>query len=358
MPLLLDTAQSASVHAVRGASCVNIGLVNNMPDSALEATERQFSDLLRAGSRDTVVRLLLFAIPEVPRSEGTRRDMAGRYRDIAALWDTQLDGLIVTGNEPKSKNLKDEPYWPALSQVVDWARANTYSTIWSCLAAHASVLASDGIERRPFDQKLSGMFACAAAETHPMMRGVKLPMQIPHSRNNDLPEQDLKAAGYRILTRAPTAGVDTFARQEGSFHLFFQGHPEYDPVSLLREYRRDVGRFLRGEREDYPAAPQNYFGTEAAAWAEAFRERALAERHGDLIKSFPMRTLEAGLEAGGEAGPGASWRAAASAIYENWFEYLKGRRIEQRSPLSLMRRAWRDWPQTGRFAADPAATAR
>ncbi len=114
MPLLLDTAQSASVHAVRGASCVNVGLINNMPDTALEATERQFSDLIRAGSRDTVVRLLLFAIPDVPRGEAARRDMAGRYRDIAELWDTQLDGLIVTGNEPKSKNLTDEPYWASL----------------------------------------------------------------------------------------------------------------------------------------------------------------------------------------------------------------------------------------------------
>ncbi len=326
MPLLLDAGESASVHAVRGASCVNVGLINNMPDSALEATERQFSDLIRAGSRDTVVRLLLFAIPEVPRGEAARRDMAGRYRDIAELWDTQLDGLIVTGNEPKSKNLTDEPYWPALSQVIDWARANTYSTIWSCLAAHAAVLASDGIERRPFAEKLSGVFACSAGETHPMMRGVTLPINIPHSRSNDLPECDLKAAGYRILTRAPTAGVDTFARQEGSFHLFFQGHPEYEPVTLLREYRRDISRFLRGERDDYPAAPIDYFDTEAAAWAEAFRERAIAERHGDLIKDFPMRTLDAGVACG--------WRSAAGAIYANWFDYLKGRKAEQRSPLA------------------------
>jgi homoserine O-succinyltransferase len=351
MPLLLDTGRSASIHAVRGANCVNVGLINNMPDTALEATERQFSDLIRAGSRDTVVRLILFAIPEVSRADAVRRDMAPRYRNIGELWDTQLDGLIVTGNEPKSKNLTDEPYWVALSQVIDWARANTYSTIWSCLAAHAAVFASDGIERRPFAEKLSGMFACAAVETHPMMRGVRLPMNIPHSRNNDLPERDLKAAGYRILTRAPVAGVDTFARQEGSFHLFFQGHPEYEPATLLREYRRDIGRFLRGERDDYPAAPQGYFDTEGAAWAEAFRERAMAERHADLIKSFPMRALETGLATG--------WRSAAGAIYANWFDYLKGRKVEQRSPLSPMRRAWRDWPLHGtRLNADPPATAR
>ena len=65
------------------------------------------------------------------------------------MWDTRLDGLIVTGTEPKSKNLDDEPYWAALPQVIDWAREHTHSTIWSCLAAHAAVLHTDGIERRP-----------------------------------------------------------------------------------------------------------------------------------------------------------------------------------------------------------------
>jgi homoserine O-succinyltransferase/O-acetyltransferase len=355
MPLLLDTAQSGPGSEVRAANCVTVGLINNMPDTALEATERQFSDLVHSSARKTVVRLLLFSIPQVPRGAAARRDMAARYRDVSEMWDTRLDGLIVTGNEPKSKNLKDEPYWTALAQVIDWARQNTYSTIWSCLAAHAAVLHSDGIERVALPDKLSGVFDCAPAGAHPMLLGVRLPMHVPHSRSNGLPGRALKAAGYHILTRSAAVGVDMFVRQERSFHLFLQGHPEYEADTILREYRRDVGRYLRGERDRYPAMPRGYFDDEARAMLEAFRKRALAERSGDLIKSFPIRRLEAGL--GLEAGFGSGWRASAIAIYENWFDYLKGRKAERRSPLVPMRRTWRDWPvHGGRLAADGQAS--
>jgi homoserine O-succinyltransferase/O-acetyltransferase len=336
MPLLLDTTQEAPADAVNAANCVTVGLINNMPDAALEATERQFVDLIRAGARNSVVRLLLFAIPEVPRGEAARRDMASRYRPLRALWDSRLDGLIVTGTEPRSKNLKDEPYWGALSEVIDWARQNTASTIWSCLAAHAAVLQSDGIERRAFKQKLSGLFECRPLAPHPMLRGAPLPFAVPHSRCNDLPEAALKACGYRIVTRSAEAGVDMFARQDQSLHLFLQGHPEYEPDTLLREYRRDIGRFLRGERAHYPAPPQGYFDDQAAALAETFRKRALADRRGDLTRAFPKRMLETGIA--------ASWRATAIAIYENWLDYLKGRKAERRPPNLPRRRAWRDWP--------------
>ncbi len=78
-----------------------------------------------------------------------------------------------------------------------------------------------------------------------------------------------------------------FARHEPSFHLFLQGHPEYAADTLLREYRRDVGRYLRGERADYPAMPQGYFGGEAVDRIEAFRNRAKADRRGDLFAAFP-----------------------------------------------------------------------
>ena len=70
-----------------------------------------------------------------------------------------------------------------------------------------------------------------------------------------------------------TAGVDAFAKQDGSFFLFFQGHPEYEADTLLREYRRDVGRFLGGEREDYPAMPLGYFNDDAAAAGRGFPQR-------------------------------------------------------------------------------------
>ena len=158
MPLFLDTGQSAA--ELNAANCVTIGLVNNMPDAAFDATERQFAGLIREAAPSRVVLLKRFVIPELPRGREMRASLAGKYRDIAELWDTALDGLIVTGTEPRAANMKDEPYWPALSALVDWARENTASTIWSCLAAHAAVLHSDGIVRHRLPQKQFGVFDC------------------------------------------------------------------------------------------------------------------------------------------------------------------------------------------------------
>jgi homoserine O-succinyltransferase len=346
MPLLLDTSRSAASNEFRAANCVTIGLINNMPDAAVEATERQFVDLIRAATSKAVVRLLLFSIPELPRAETTRQELAERYRDISELWDSHLDGLIVTGTEPRMINLKDEPYWKTLAQVVDWARDHTSSTIWSCLAAHAAVLHVDGIERRPLTDKLFGIFECQPAASHPMTADADAGLRVPHSRYNDLPEPELAACGYRILTRSAVAGVDMFARQDKSFHLFLQGHPEYEAKTLLREYRRDVSRYLRREREHYPALPAGYLDDKAAAIAAAFRERALADRRAHLIAGFPMGVLETGLE--------SPWRPCAVGIYEKWLEYLSGRKADQRPLTVPLRRAWRDWPVA---AARPTAEA-
>src|SRR5690348_2860137 len=89
-----------------------------------------------------------YCTPFRKRGAAARRAMADRYRPIGELWNSRLDGLIVTGTEPRSENMKDEPYWGTLGAVIDWAHHNTASTIWSCLAAHAAVLQTDGIERR------------------------------------------------------------------------------------------------------------------------------------------------------------------------------------------------------------------
>jgi homoserine O-succinyltransferase len=336
MPLLLDTSRPGAAQQPCAANCLTIGLINNMPDAAVDSTERQFTALVRAAATKVVVRLLLFAIPELPRSAYAREQMAERYRDIAELWNTRIDGLIVTGTEPRMKNLKDEPYWQTLANVVNWAQDNTTSTIWSCLAAHAAVLHADGIERVPVGAKLSGVFDCEPASSHPMTSDAAGGLRVPHSRYNELPEPALTACGYRILTRSAAAGVDMFARQDKSFHLFLQGHPEYEATSLLREYRRDIGRYLRRERDDYPAMPRGYFSAAAASTAEAFRSRALTDRREHLITAFPMEALETGLD--------NPWHPCALGIYTKWLHYLGGRKSEERPLRQPLRRAWRDWP--------------
>jgi homoserine O-succinyltransferase/O-acetyltransferase len=324
MPLLLDTLRSGPAVDLRGRNCLTIGLVNNMPDAACEATERQFLKILRAASSDVIVRLKLFSIGTVPRSQTTRAELAARYRDLADLWNAPLDGLIVTGTEPVAADLKDEPYWNALCDLVDWSCHNTISVVWSCLAAHAAVLYADGIARERLPAKLSGVFDCEVAGGHPLLSGMAAPLRVPHSRLNDLPEAALRANGYRVLSRSDAAGVDTFTKEPdgGSLFVFLQGHPEYDADTLLREYRRDVGRFLRGEMSAFPQAPQNYLNSAASFLADDFRTRATAEGRSGLLGEFPFDGLAAGIRDG--------WHDTAVGIYRNWITYLKDQKKNRR----------------------------
>src|SRR5262249_33225667 len=117
---------------------LTIGLVNNMPDAALKTTERQFRELLGSASGDVAFRLRVFSFPELPRSADGRRYVAEHHEPIEALWDCALDGLIVTGAAPVAAAIEDEPCWPTLTRLVEWAERHTQSTIWSCLAAHAA----------------------------------------------------------------------------------------------------------------------------------------------------------------------------------------------------------------------------
>ena len=126
----------------RSRAPVVIGLVNNMPDGALQATERQFCDLLAEASDSLLIFLRFFSIPELHRSEAGRAYVSHHYEDIGEMLTDRLDGLIVTGAEPRAPELSDEPYWPTMTKIVDWAEDHTTSTVWSCLAAHAAVLHS------------------------------------------------------------------------------------------------------------------------------------------------------------------------------------------------------------------------
>ena len=238
---------------------LNIGLINNMPDAALQATERQFTRLLQAAAGNKRIHLHCFSLPSVKRSPQAAQLMDGRYADIADIDRLHIDGLIVTGAEPIAASLPEEPFWNELVAIIDWAQDHTRSTIWSCLAAHAAVLHLDGIERQRLDVKCSGMFDCIKESDDWLMKGITSPLKVAHSRVNALRKRDLTARGYQLMTESPQAGVDIFVKRLRSHFIFFQGHPEYDALSLQREYLRDITRYLSRQRADYPAFPAGYF---------------------------------------------------------------------------------------------------
>jgi homoserine O-succinyltransferase/O-acetyltransferase len=304
-------------------SVLTIGLINNMPDSALQATERQFMQLLRAAAGNARIHFHCFSLPSVNRSQPAQSRIDRQYTDIANLGRLQIDGLIVTGAEPNAATLPEEPFWQDLTGLVDWAEINTRSTIWSCLAAHAAVLHLDGIKRQPLNAKCSGIYDCSKVTDDWLTQDVPSPLKISHSRLNELRAGDLVARDYQLLTSSPEAGVDIFAKRLRSHFIFFQGHPEYDALSLQREYLRDISRFLAGERNTYPAVPAGYFNAETEHKLARFEKRARAERKLPLSVELPNLTLRPDIAAG----------TAATMIFRNWLEYLsKGARAA--SPLA------------------------
>jgi homoserine O-succinyltransferase/O-acetyltransferase len=310
-----------------GSEWIEIGLVNNMPEAALEATEQQFLELLGAAAGDSWIHLRFFSLPDVPRSERGRTYLSQSYHDAADIRHAELDGLIVTGTEPKAADLADEPYWPAFTQLVDWAARNTISTVWSCLAAHAAVLHLDGIERVPLREKCIGVFDCDRLADHPLTQDLLARPAVPHARWNELSEDTLVANGYQVLTRSPAAGVDAFMRQDKSLFLFFQGHPEYGALSLLSEFRRDVGRFLKRERDRYPAMPQHYFDAPTEAALAAFRARAERQPGEELLAEFPVAAAPA---------LNANWQPFAVTIYRNWLSALSAQKQRIQRPAQYM----------------------
>jgi homoserine O-succinyltransferase/O-acetyltransferase len=304
---------------------LTIGLVNNMPDSALKATERQFMRLLRQAAGDVRIDFHCFTLPSVIRSQSAKGRVEGQYTDIADLDRLPIDGLIVTGAEPLAARLNDEAYWRDLTDIIDWAKSNTRSTIWSCLAAHAAVLYLDGIERERLETKCSGVYDCTSVSSHWLTDGLPAPFKVAHSRLNELPADELTANGYQLLSHSARGGVDSFAKDFGSQFIFFQGHPEYEALSLEREYLRDISRFLAGERDRYPGIPVGYFDTGTELRLLAFALRAQTERRPALISELPERTLREDVAAG----------AAATVMFRNWIDFLAARTRAPSSEATL-----------------------
>ena len=214
MPVLIDidspehhlfaAAQSSAKARLETpeAESITIGLINNMPDSALISTERQVFGLLNAAAGKIPVRLRLYTLPKVPRTDWGQQYTRRFYSDVGDLWHDSLDGLIVTGTEPQAPKLAEEPYWDSFGEVIDWASEHTVSAIWSCLAVHGAVLYLDGIDRHQLGEKCIGVFAHSRMSNHPLLQGAPSQLRVPHSRWNEVREEALTSCGYSVLTKS------------------------------------------------------------------------------------------------------------------------------------------------------------
>ena len=322
---------------------LHIGFLNMMPDAALEATERQFISLVGGCNRIAQFFVYPFSLDALARSEDTRAYIDRYYARFENLRETGLDALIITGANVSNPALDEEPFWDPLMEVVDWAREHVASTLYSCLATHATLKRFYGIDRVPLPRKRWGVYSHRVASPgHPLLRDINTRFDVPHSRHNDISREQLEAAGLAVLVDSEEGGVHMAVSPDGFRAVFFQGHPEYDRVSLLKEYKREVGRWLAGEADQPPPHPEHVFTAEAAAQADRHVAAAGAARAaGRPVPPFPDEALEASLD--------DTWGDTAKAIVNNWLglvyqltnldrtrQYMEG--VDPADPLGLRRR--------------------
>jgi homoserine O-succinyltransferase len=291
---------------------LHVGLLNMMPDAALEATERQFMRLIGSSNRIAQFFVHPFTIEGVDR-EGSARDHVGRfYENFRDLQRQGLDALIITGANVTEADITKERFWGPMTEVMDWARENVTSTLCSCLASHGAFMHYHGILRTHLAQKQWGVYSHRVVDaSHPLVSNINTRFDTCHSRFNDVPREQMEAAGIRPLVVGKEPGVLLAVSPDGLRFVYFQGHPEYDIISLMKEYKREISRYLRREREDYPPFPDHYFSDEARSMLESYESRLLeADSRGENIPEFPEQEIVARLD--------NTWTDTGKALFNNW----------------------------------------
>lgn len=307
---------------------LHVGLLNMMPDAALAATERQFFRLVGESNQIAQFYMHPFTLRELARGPEATAHIEQYYETFDQIREQGLDALIITGANVTGPELSEQPFWEPLIEVLDWAYENVTSTLCSCLTTHAVLQFRYGQKRRRLPAKRWGVFSHRVMDRkHPLVSGVNTRFDVPHSRFNEVGRDQFKAAGLHVLVESEEAGVH-LAVSEDLFRLvFFQGHPEYDIISLLKEYKREVSLFAYGRRDDYPPFPENYFTLQSEAILAEHQERVMAARErGDEIPEFPEALVASKLD--------NTWHDSAEAVINNWIgKVYQVTNIDRRLPF-------------------------
>jgi len=291
---------------------LHIGLLNMMPDAALAATERQFFRLISSSNTISQFYVHPFTFPQIERGEHARAHIDQYYEPLEQVQEQGLDALIISGANITQPNLAEEVFWDPLKDLVDWAEQHVTSTLCSCLASHAVFQFRYGLHRRGLNEKMWGVFPHRVTDpTHPLVSDTNSRFDVPHSRFNEVTPEQCRSAGLHVLVEGETPGVQLAVSPDGFRMVFFQGHPEYDKISLLKEYKREVGRYIDGESADYPPFPANYFDLRSRALLDEYRqhlENAMAAKKSP--PAFPEDLLTDQIE--------NTWHDSGEAVVGNW----------------------------------------
>lgn len=291
---------------------LHIGLLNIMPDAALEATERQFFRLVGACNQIAQFHVHPFTIDGLERGPEALAHIGKYYESFEQIKRDGLDALIISGANVTHDHLQEEDFWRPLTEVFEWAKENVTSVLCSCLATHALIQHCYGVERTRLPAKRWGVYSHRVVDrSHPLVAEINTRFDVPHSRYNEVFRSDMEKHGLKVLVASNEAGVHLAVSPDGFRIVFFQGHPEYDDISLLKEYKREVLRYYRAERDDYPPYPEHYFDDSAQRLLAEYGSHVQAARHGGRqLKAMPEEQIVGGLD--------ITWRDSAKAVFNNW----------------------------------------
>lgn len=266
---------------------LHIAILNLMPTK--EATETQLLRLI--GNTPLQVEVTLLHTATYASQNVDAEHLRAFYRTFEQVREEYFDGVIITGAPVETLDFSDVRYWSELKQIIAWADARAFSTLYICWAAQAGLHYHYGIGKRLLDKKMFGVFEHEVTmPTHKLLRGFDDHFWIPASRHTQIDEaQALSCPDLDILAVSPESGIGLMASRDGRW-VFATGHSEYDPDTLRREYLRDRDKGLSID------VPRHYFEDD------------------DPDKPVIVR-----------------WRSAANLLFANWLNYF----VYQETPYDL-----------------------
>ena len=256
---------------------LQILILNLMP--LKEDTELQ---LLRCLSNSPLQIDITFMVPASHHVKNTSISHIQKfYVTFEDIRREYYDGMIVTGAPVELMEFEEVDYWDELCEIMDWSEKHVTSTMYQCWGAQAAMYHFYGIQKRLLDHKMFGLFQHQIHKRKiPLVRGFDDVFLCPHSRHTEIPMDELaKHPEVTVLTDSDEAGFFLGMADDGR-KVFVQGHPEYDRLTLDKEYKRDLAKGME------IALPENYYPD-------------------DDPDQKPLLT----------------WRATSAALYANWINY-------------------------------------
>ncbi|RHM62174.1 MULTISPECIES: homoserine O-succinyltransferase [Coprobacillaceae] len=268
---------------------LKICIVNIMPTKITTETQ-----LLRLLSNTPLQIEVDWVCMESHVSKNTPQEhLLAFYKTFSEIKDNRYDGLIVTGAPVEKLKFEDVDYWQEMEAIFEWAKTNVFSSFFICWASQAALHHYYGIEKHELKEKLTGVYfhhTNVDKMKRKILRGFDYQFYAPHSRYTTVIAEDIRTVdSLDILATSDEAGVYLVAEKDGS-RFFVTGHPEYDPDTLDKEYRRDLAK------GDDCVMPKNYY------------------RGDDIQGEIQVK-----------------WRSHAYLLFSNWLNYY----VYQETPYDL-----------------------